>query len=59
MVIWHPNVAVGDLAYRERKVNQQVLQFEKVENTTAQHVFIITTVYDAVRIINSHCCLHR
>lgn len=37
MVIWHPNVAVGDLGYREREVNQwRALQPEKLANTSTQ-----------------------
>lgn len=39
MVIWHPNVAVEDLGYRGREVNQwQVLQPEKLANTSINKV---------------------
>lgn len=35
MVIWHPNVAVGDLGYRQRQVNQlQVPQLRKLAHTS-------------------------
>lgn len=35
MVIWHPNVAVGDLGYRQRQVNQlRVLQLKKLAHTS-------------------------
>lgn len=45
MVIWHPNVAVEDLGYREREVNQwQELQPEKLAHTSTQQGAILAVL---------------